>query len=292
MPYDDAVIHELEVKSLAARRLIIDAVHHAGSGHPGGSLSVIDILVSLYFAHLHHDPRNPDWEMRDRLILSKGHSCPAQYACLAMSGYFPIADLKTLRKAGSHLQGHPARGKTPGVEFNGGSEAQGLSGAVGMALAIRLDKRPGRVFCVLGDGECQEGQVWEAAMAAAHYKLENVTAILDRNGLETDGPTEEIMAIEPIADKWRAFGWHVIEVDGHSHRQILEALDAAKEIRGRPTILIAKTVKGKGVSFMEGSLSWHGKAPSEGEVVKATTEFDLYEKRLRQSYEEKVGVRP
>jgi len=277
----EPALKDLEFKSLKIRRHIIDMVYAAGSGHPGGSLSSTDVLTALYFQHMRHDPKNPKWDRRDRLVMSKGHCCPALYACLAETGYFPVEDLKTLRKTGSYLQGHPDMKKTPGVEFNGGSEGQGLSGAVGMALAAKLDGSRHRVYCIVGDGECQAGMIWEAAAAASHFRLDNLTAILDRNGLQIDGPTEEIMSIEPIAERWKAFGWYVIEIDGHNLREILDALNKANRITGRPTMIIAHTVKGKGVSYMEGTLSFHGKPPSKDEYEKAMTELDLAEKRLR-----------
>ena len=273
---------ELEEIALDVRRLIVDSVYEAGSGHPGGSLGITDVMTCLYFEHMKHDPNNPQWEKRDRLIMSKGHCCPAQYAVLAKTGYFPIEELKTLRKINSRLQGHPDMRKTPGVEFNGGSEGQGLSGAVGMALAGKIDGSRHRIYCVIGDGECQAGQIWEAAGAASHYRLDNLVGILDRNGLQIDGPTEEIMSIEPIAERWRAFGWHVIEVDGHDFDEILGALEKATRVTGKPTMIIAHTVKGKGVSYMEGTLSFHGKPPSKDELVKAHTEFDLARRRLEQ----------
>jgi transketolase len=245
----------------------------AGSGHPGGSLSYADILAALYFKIMNHRSQDPQWEDRDRLVLSKGHAAPAYYAALAESGYFPVSELITLRKLGSRLQGHPSRNKTPGVEMSTGSLGQGLSVANGMALAAKLDKRSYRIFCLCGDGEMQSGQIWEAAMLGAHYKLDNVTAFLDRNRLQIDGPTETIMSIEPIAKKWDAFGWNVIEIDGHDMRQILGACDMTKEIKGKPTMIIAHTVKGKGVSFMENSVPFHGKAPTEDELKRGLREL-------------------
>ncbi len=270
----------MEDIALDVRRLIIDTIHEAGSGHPGGSLGITDVLTCLYYEHMRHDPHNPRWDKRDRLIMSKGHCCPALYAVLAKTGYFPIEELKTLRKINSRIQGHPDLRKTPGVEFNGGSEGQGLSGSVGMALAAKLDGSRHRIFCIIGDGECQAGQIWEAGMAASHYRLDNLVGILDRNGLQIDGPTEEIMSIEPIAERWRAFGWHVLEIDGHNLEEILAAFEKASRVSGKPTMIIAHTVKGKGVSYMEGTLSFHGKAPSKDEVAKAHTELDLAKRRL------------
>lgn len=271
---------ELEETALELRRSIIDMIYEAGSGHPGGSLGIIDVLTCLYYEHMRHDPANPKWDKRDRVIMSKGHCCPALYAVLAKTGYFPEEELKTLRKINSRLQGHPDLRKTPGVEFNGGSEGQGMSGAVGMALAGKIDGSKHRVFCIIGDGENQCGQIWEAAMAASHYRLDNLVGILDRNGLQIDGPTEEIMSVEPVNERWRAFGWHVLEIDGHNYEEILSALEKAQRVSGKPTMIIAHTVKGKGVSYMEGTLSFHGKAPSKDEIIKAHTEFDIARKRL------------
>ena len=271
---------ELEETALELRRLIIDMIHEAGSGHPGGSLGIIDVLTCLYYESMRHDAQNPKWDKRDRVIMSKGHCCPALYAVLAKTGYFPVEELKTLRKINSRLQGHPDLRKTPGVEFNGGSEGQGMSGAVGMALAGKIDGSKHRIYCIIGDGENQCGQIWEAAMAASHYRLDNLVGILDRNGLQIDGPTEEIMGVEPVAERWRAFGWHVLEIDGHNFEEILSALEKAQRVTAKPTMIIAHTVKGKGISYMEGTLSFHGKAPSKDEMIKAHTEFDIAKKRL------------
>lgn len=245
----------------------------AGSGHPGGSLSSADILSALYFKILNHRPYQPDWEGRDRFVLSKGHAAPAYYAALAESGYFPVRELLTLRKLGSRLQGHPSRGKAPGVEMSTGSLGQGLSVANGMALAAKLDGEHYRVYCLCGDGEIESGQIWEAAMFGAHYKIDNITVFIDRNGLQIDGPTEFVMSIEPLAKKWASFGWHVIEIDGHDMRQIWNACEEAKTIKGKPTVIIAHTIKGKGVSFMENSVSFHGKAPNEEELRRGLREL-------------------
>ncbi len=256
------------------RKHIIKMTGLAKSGHPGGSLSAADIMTVLFFYKMRHDPRNPDWEGRDIFILSKGHASPVLYAVLAESGYFPVEELWNFRKLTSHLQGHPDRLMTPGVEMSTGSLGQGLSVANGVALAFKLDKSPRRVYVLLGDGEVQEGQVWEAAMTAAHYKLDNLTAIIDYNRLQIDGPVNEVKRIEPLAEKWRAFGWEVLEIDGHDLRQIIEALDRADEIKGKPTMIIAHTVKGKGVSFMEHKVKFHGVAPSEEEMKKALEELE------------------
>jgi transketolase len=222
---------------------------------------------------MRHDPSRPDWPERDRLILCKGHAAPTLYAALALAGYFPIETLKTLRKFGSILQGHPDKTRLNCIELSTGSLGQGLSVANGIALAAKADNMNYRVYAILGDGECDEGQVWEAAMTAAHYKLDNVTAIIDRNGLQIDGPTEKVMSLEPIADKWRAFGWHVIEIDGHELTEILEALDKVDEIKSQPSVIIAHIIKGKGVSFMEWVSKFHGTPPTEAELKRALDEL-------------------
>lgn len=247
----------------------------AGSGHPAGSLSAVEILLALYFKYLRHNPQNPRWEDRDRFILSKGHAAPALYAVLAECGYFPIDELWTLRRIGSRLQGHTDMTSTPGVEMSAGSIGQGLSFGIGMALAARLDKKDWRVYVLMGDGECDEGQVWEAAMFASHHKIDNLVAIIDRNKQQLTSWTEEIMSLEPLAQKWRAFGWEVIEIDGHNFNEILSALDKAKEIKGRPTVIIAHTIKGKGVSFMENNPEFHGRACTPKELEQALKELDV-----------------
>ncbi|MEP9412226.1 MAG: transketolase [Candidatus Brocadia sp.] len=263
----------LEERAKAIRRSVIIALTKAGSGHPGSSLSAVDLLVALYYNKLRHNPLQPAWPDRDRFILSKGHACPALYAILAEMGYFDMARLDTLRQFGSILQGHPCMKTTPGIEISGGSLGQGLSVGLGIALAAKLDKKDYRTYVMLGDGEIEEGQVWEAAMAASHYKMDNLCAILDQNGLQIDGFIHEIMSSHPIPDKWRGFGWHVIEIDGHDYASILAAYDEAEKIKERPTIIVAKTVKGKGVSFMENQVDWHGKAPSKEEAERALAEL-------------------
>lgn len=268
-----AAEEELARVARRVRRHIVDMIARAGSGHPGGSLSCADILVALYYRVLRVDPRRPDWPDRDRFVLSKGHACPALYAVLAERGFFSAEELRTLRRLGSSLQGHPDMRKTPGVEASTGSLGQGLSVGLGMALAGRLDGADWRVYVLLGDGEIQEGQVWEAAMAAAHYRVDNLTAIVDWNGLQIDGPNDQVMSVRPVADKWRAFGWEVAEIDGHRFGEILEALRWAGSVRGRPAIVLARTVKGRGVSFMEGQVDWHGKAPSATQAEKALAEL-------------------
>lgn len=245
------------------RQDIIKMLTESASGHPGGSLSAVEILTSLYFSEMNINPENPKWEDRDRFVLSKGHAAPLLYAVLAERGYFDKKHLMTLRKIGSMLQGHPNMNETPGVDMSTGSLGQGLSASNGMAIAGKLDKKNYRVYALLGDGELEEGQVWEAAMAAAHYKLDNLTAFVDHNGLQIDGPITKVMNPEPIGDKFKAFGWNVIEIDGHNFNEIFNAIDKAKETCGKPTMIVAKTVKGKGVSFMENQAGWHGTAPNK-----------------------------
>jgi transketolase len=256
---------------------IIRMLTHAGSGHPGGSLSVIDLLVTLFFARMRHDPTRPGWPDRDRLLLSKGHAVPALYAVLARAGYLDEAVLPTLRKLGSPLQGHPDRTMVPAVEAATGSLGQGLSIAIGEALGLKLAGSPARVYCVIGDGESQEGQVWEAAMSAPklspEHPLDNLCVIVDYNKIQLDGFVAKILDLEPLAAKWKAFGWSVLEIDGHDLDQIAKALDQAEAVRGVPTVVIAHTVKGKGVSFMENEPAWHGKAPKPAEAVEAIREI-------------------
>jgi transketolase len=254
------------------RKHIVNMIYTAGSGHPGGSLSCVEILTVLYFSVLRHDPRSPAWELRDRFILSKGHAAPALYAILAEAGYFSVKKLPTLRKTGSMLQGHPDK-NIPGVEVSSGSLGQGLSIASGIALSARIDSRPFRTFVLMGDGECDEGQVWEAAMLASHYKLDNLVALIDRNGLQIDGLTEKILRLEPLSKKWAAFGWHVLEVDGHNVNEIHAALKAAEKVKGQPTVIIAHTFKGKGVSFMEWIGAFHGKSLTAQELELALKEL-------------------
>ena len=252
---------------------VIEMTYAANSGHPGGSLSAADIVASLYFSVMRHDPKDPSWEGRDRFVLSKGHVAPVLYAALAESGYFPTEDLITLRKMGSKLQGHPVRGKVPGVEMSTGSLGQGLSMSCGIALAGKMDGKDYRTYCMLGDGELQSGQNWEAAMFASKNGLSNLTAIVDRNHLPICGDTEEVMAIDPLADKWLSFGWNVIETDGHDVRKILAAFEDAASFKEGPTVIIFETVKGKGVSFMENNAGFHGKACNKEEYAKAVAEL-------------------
>jgi len=253
---------------------IIDAVYSANSGHPGGSLSIADVLAYLYFEEMNIDPANPKMENRDRLVLSKGHCAPGLYSALAQRGYFPVEDLKTFRKTSSYLQGHPDMKHTPGVDMSSGSLGLGISAACGMALAGKIDKKDYRVYTIVGDGESEEGQVWEAAMFASHYKLDNLCVILDLNGLQIDGPITEVMNPMPHDEKFRAFGFHVIVIDGHDFDAIEAAFAEAKTIKGKPTAIIAKTVKGKGVSFMENQVGWHGKAPSDEQYEAAIAELN------------------
>lgn len=264
---------ELARRAKAVRRSILEMVTAAKSGHPGGSLSAADILVTLYFAVLKVDPATPADPDRDRFVLSKGHAAPVLYATLAERGYLPHSELTTLRRIDSRLQGHPEMKHIPGVDMSTGSLGQGLSAANGMALAGRLTGRGYRVYALLGDGELEEGQVWEAAMFAAHYKLDNVTAFVDNNGLQIDGPINEVMSPLPIADKWRAFGWQTIEIDGHDYEAIYQAIETAKTVKGKPTVIVAHTIKGRGVGSMENVVDWHGKAPSAEECAKFLEEL-------------------
>lgn len=252
---------------------IVKMVHEAGSGHPGAALSCVEIVTALYFNVMRIDPANPRWPERDRFILSKGHACPVQYAALARRGYFPVEELSTLRRINSKLQGHPDMNKTPGVDMTAGSLGNGLSCGVGMAIAAKMDGLPSRIYVLLGDGEVQEGAVWEAAMAAAHYKLDNLVAIVDSNGLQLDGFVCDVMDIEPLADKWRSFRWNVINCDGHDFEELIDAFHSAERCKGKPTAIIADTTKGKGVSFMENQCDWHGRWPTEEETSKALNEL-------------------
>jgi len=255
------------------RRHIIAMTAKAGSGHPGGSLSAVEVVTALWFKVLRHRPTDPQWVERDRFILSKGHAAPTLYAALAESGYFPVEELLTLRQLGSRLQGHTDRTATPGVEMSAGSLGQGLSFGIGTALAARLNSQSYRVYVLLGDGECDEGQVWEAAMAASHFKVDNLVAIIDYNRQQIDGWSWQVMNLVPLEQKWSSFGWHVIQVDGHDFDQILAAFEQAKQVKGKPTLIIAHTVKGKGVSFMENNLEFHGKAPTPEEAQRALEEL-------------------
>ncbi len=269
----EETIANLKKQATILRRHIIEMTHNAQSGHPGGSLSACDLVTALYFHVLQVDPKNPTWPERDRFVLSKGHACPVWYAALAERGFFPVEELLTFRKLNSRLQGHPELGTTPGVENAAGAEGQGLSFSVGLALAARLDHRPWRVYTIMGDGEQDVGQTWEAAMAGAKYGLDHLTAFVDRNGIQQEGRTEDIMPLEPLMEKWRAFNWNVLTIDGHDFRQILAAVDEAHSTKGRPTVIIARTVKGKGVSFMENKIKYHGAATTPEEYKQALAEL-------------------
>lgn len=265
---------ELESMARRLRRHVINMISSANSGHPGGSLSAADIITALYFNIMRYDPNNPKNDERDRFILSKGHAAPILYAALAESGYFPVEELATLRKLDSRLQGHTDRNLTPGVEMSAGSLGQGLSFGIGMALAGKLDNHNYHVYVMLGDGECDEGQIWEAAMSAPHFKIDNLTAIVDYNKIQLDGHCCDIMSLESLTEKWLAFNWHAIEINGHDIKQILFALQKHKDIKDKPIVIIANTVKGKGVSFMENNVDFHGKAPNLEETIKALKELE------------------
>lgn len=264
----------LKEQAKQIRRDIVSMVGAAKSGHPGGSLSAAEILTYLYFEEMNVNPAEPKWEDRDRFVLSKGHAAPVLYAALARRGFFPAEDLMSLRKIGSHLQGHPDMKKVPGVDMSTGSLGTGFSAATGIALACQLDKKPSYVYTLLGDGELQEGQVWEAAMSAAHYKLDNLIAFVDNNGLQIDGNIDDVLSPNPIDAKFAAFGWHVQVIDGHDFAQIADAVKAAKAATGKPSVIVAKTVKGKGVSYMENQAGWHGSAPNAEQVAQAMEELN------------------
>ncbi|MCJ7605195.1 MAG: transketolase [Dehalococcoidales bacterium] len=264
---------DLSTVTKRLRRHIVTMLARAGSGHPGGSLSAVEIVATLYWKVLRHKPSDPNWPDRDRFVLSKGHAAPVLYAALAECGYFPVGELDTLRKFGSHLQGHADRTYTPGVEMSSGSLGQGLSFATGVALAGRLDKKDYHVYALLSDGECQEGQIWEAVMAAAQYKLDNLTAIIDKNRIQLSGNVADIINLDPLGSKFEAFNWHVIEIDGHDLKQVYDAIEKAGTLKGKPTVIVARTVKGKGVSFMEDNVDFHGKAPNAEQLEQALKEL-------------------
>lgn len=266
-------VEELNKMAAQVRKGIIEQVYKAQSGHPGGSLSIADILTVLYFNELNVDEKNPKWEDRDRVILSKGHCSPALYSCLANRGFFDQKELQSFRNIESNLQGHPDMNKVPGVDMTTGSLGQGLSAANGMAIAGKMDNKDYRVYCILGDGEIEEGQIWEAAMAANKYKLDNLCVIIDNNNLQIDGTIEEVMSSYPIDEKFKSFGFQIINVDGHDIDEIMKAFEVARNIKGKPTCIIAKTIKGKGVSFMENQVGWHGKAPNEEQYNQAMSEL-------------------
>ncbi len=266
-------MEELEKRAKEIRKGIIEEVYQAQSGHPGGSLSIADILTVLYFKEMNIDPKNPNWEDRDRFVLSKGHCSPALYATLANRGFFNVEELKNFRKINSNLQGHPDRKHIPGVDMTTGSLGQGLSAANGMAISAKLDNKSYRVYCILGDGEIEEGQVWEAAMTSNKYHLDNLCVIVDNNNLQIDGKIEEVMSPYPIDEKFRSFGFEVIKIDGNDIEEIIKAFEVARNVKGKPTCIIASTIKGKGISFMENQVSWHGKAPNEEQYKQAIQEL-------------------
>lgn len=271
---DAALKKELSIAALNIRKHALEAVYSANSGHPGGSLSVADVLAYLYFKEMRIDPRNPKLEDRDRFVLSKGHCAPALYSALALKGYFPIDEIKGFRKIGHMLQGHPDMKGVPGVDMSTGSLGQGISAAAGMALSAKLSQKDYRVYSVLGDGELEEGEVWEAAMFAAHYKLDNLCAYVDNNGLQIDGNIDDVMSPNPIADKFKAFGWNVIKADAHNFDDLERAFADSKSVKGKPSVIIAHSVKGKGVSFMENKAEWHGSAPNKEQYEQAIKELD------------------
>ena len=273
-------LKELKNKANKVRQLIIEMLAEAKSGHPGGSLGMADIFTALYFHILNHDPKNPNLPNRDRLVLSNGHICPVQYAALALAGYFPVQELKTLRKINSRLQGHPHRGSLPGLETTSGPLGEGLSQAIGIVLAGNLDKKNYYVYCLTSDGEHEEGNTWEAAMFAGKNKLNNLIQIIDRNYIQIDGNTENIMPLDPLKEKYEAFNWNAIEIQGNDIKSFIQAVEKAKLEKNKPTVIIAKTVPGKGVSFMENNYLWHGKAPNKEEAEKALAELRKEEKHL------------
>ena len=277
---DSSQIKQLQILAAESRLGAILGTYHAKSGHPGGSLSAAYIFTYLYFNEMNVDPQNPQWEDRDRFVLSKGHCCPSLYATLALKGFFDWDELSELRHVGAMLQGHPDMKGTPGIDMSTGSLGQGVSAACGMALAAKLDNKDYRVYTLLGDGEVEEGQVWEAAMFASHNKLDNLVVIVDQNGLQIDGTVEEVAGIEPLDKKFEAFGFEVFKIDGHDFEQIEDALNKAKTVKGRPTAILAKTVKGKGVSFMENQVGWHGTAPNKEQYEQATAELEAAIEKL------------
>ena len=264
---------QLQITACKVRMGVIESTHGAKAGHPGGSLSAAEVFTYLYFKEMNIDPANPKWEDRDRFVLSKGHTAPGLYSALALRGYFPVEDLPTLRHIDSYLQGHPNMNSVPGVDMSTGSLGQGISAAVGMAIAAKYQNKKNRVYTLLGDGEIQEGQVWEACMAASHYKLDNLCIVVDNNGLQIDGNIADVMSPYPIVDKLVAFGFAVQEIDGHDFEAIEAAFETAKTVAGKPSAIVIKTVKGKGVSFMENDAGWHGKAPNDAEYAQAMTEL-------------------
>lgn len=277
----DDKLRELELKANEARQLLIKTLLAAGSGHSGGPLGMADIFTAFYFHILNHNPKDPDWEDRDRLILSNGHICPIRYVLMAMAGYFPVEELKTLRKFGTRLQGHPHRTVLPGVETTSGPLGEGISQAIGIALAAKMNKKNYHVYCIASDGEHQEGNTWEAALCAAKYDLDNLTVILDRNNIQIDGRTEDIMPLDYLTAKYEAFNWHVQEVDAHNIRAFVDTINNARAVHEKPSIIIANTIPGKGVSFMENDYKWHGKPPNNEEAEAALKELKEEEKKIK-----------
>jgi len=277
---NDTKIIELEEKANKVRELIISSLLEAGSGHSAGPLGMADIFAAFYFNLLNHDPKNPEWEDRDRLVLSNGHICPVRYAAMALAGYFRVEELSTLRKLNSRLQGHPHRNSLPGLETTSGPLGEGLSQSIGIALTAKLDKKNYRVYCVASDGEHQEGNTWEAAMFAGKEKLDNLTLIIDRNNIQIDGFTEDVMPLEPLKGKYEAFNWHVLEVDGNNVKAFIDVVNEAKSVHEKPTVIIAKTIPGKGVDFMENDFTWHGKVPDKDEAKIALSELRTLEGKI------------
>ncbi len=277
---------ELKLIANTIRKDIIDMLKSAGSGHSAGPLGMTDVFTALYFEVLNHQPDNPDWEERDIVVLSNGHITPVRYATMARAGYFPVSELKTLRQLGSNLQGHPERTRLPGTETTSGPLGSGLSQASGMALAMAINQERHRwVYCLMGDGELNEGNVWEAAMLAAKYKLHNLTAIIDRNNIQIDGPTDEVMPLEDLSEKWQAFGWHVFEIDGHNIEAVFNACQEAKAIVNKPVVIIAHTIPGKGVDFMEYDYHWHGAPPDSDQAKKALAQLRTLDGEIRSEHE-------
>lgn len=281
MTLPDSAIKHLELKANEIRQDIIKMLLEAGSGHSAGPLGMADILTALYFHILHHNPHNPDLADRDRLVLSNGHICPVLYTTLAHSGYFPVSELKTLRKLGTRLQGHPHRGSLPGLETTSGPLGSGLSQSCGMAYVAKMDQKTWRVICLMSDGEQEAGNTWEAVMFAGKNKLDNLVGVIDRNNIQIDGFTEDIMPLEPLKDKYESFNWHVVDIDGHNFQSIHDAFDLAKTIHSKPTLILAHTTPGKGVSFMENKYEWHGKAPNKQEAEEALTQLRHIEEAIR-----------
>lgn len=278
-------VRELELKANEIRQSIIEMLTAAGSGHTAGPLGMADIFTAMYFHVLNHDPKNPEWEKRDRLILSNGHICPVRYAVMAHAGYFPIEELKTLRKLGSRLQGHPERERLPGMETTSGPLGSGLGQAIGLALAARMDGALWRTYCFLSDGEHDEGVLWESAMLAGKYKLRNLTAVVDRNNIQIDGMTENVMPLEPLCEKWASFGWHVLEVDGHNIEEFVDAVMQAKAVYEKPTVIIAHTIPGKGIKGIEFDYAWHGIAPKLEEAKKFLAELRTLRGTIQSEYQ-------